>query len=117
MDVLIECGAERGLRTEALAQVGLFVDEDFGGDHVSERHEHLQDVLVPEFLGKVIDKEVGTFWTWKMEEGDITCNMVQVGSQQGDARRSERLQQVVVTGGDRKRKYRKSRTGWREGKQ
>lgn len=29
------------VHTEALAQIGLFVDKDFGRHHVSERHEHL----------------------------------------------------------------------------
>lgn len=47
--------------TEALAQVCLFVNEDFGRDHVSKRHEHLQDVLVPKLLGQVVDEQVGTF--------------------------------------------------------
>ena len=60
-----ECSTEEenlqggGEPTEALAQVGLFVDEDFGRDHVPERHEHLQDVLVPELLGQVVDEQVG----------------------------------------------------------
>lgn len=51
--------------TEALAKVCLFVDEDFGRDHVSERHEHLQYVLVSELLGQVVDEQVGTFGTWR----------------------------------------------------
>lgn len=29
------------VHTKALAQIGLFVDKDFGRHHVSERHEHL----------------------------------------------------------------------------
>ena len=49
--------------TEALAQVGLFVDEDFGRNHVPERHEHLQDVLVTKLLGEVVDEQVGPFGT------------------------------------------------------
>lgn len=44
--------------TKALAQIGLFVNEDFSRDHISERHEHLQNVLVSEFLGEVVDEEV-----------------------------------------------------------
>lgn len=51
------------LRTEALAKVCLFVDEDFGRDHISERHEHLQYVLVSKLLGQVVDEQVGTFRT------------------------------------------------------
>lgn len=51
-------------RTEALAKVCLFVDEDFGRDHISERHEHLQYVLVSKLLGQVVDEQVGTFRTW-----------------------------------------------------
>lgn len=58
---------ERQILTEALAKVCLFVDEDFGRDHVSERHEHLQYVLVSELLGQVVDEQVGTFWTWRDE--------------------------------------------------
>lgn len=54
-------------RTEALAKVCLFVDEDFGRDHISERHEHLQYVLVSELLGQVVDEQVGTFGTWRDE--------------------------------------------------
>lgn len=53
--------------TEALAKVCLFVDEDFGRDHVSERHEHLEYVLVSELLGQVVDEQVGTFGTWRDE--------------------------------------------------
>lgn len=53
--------------TEALAKVCLFVDEDFGRDHISERHEHLQYVLVSKFLGQVVDEQVGTFGTWQDE--------------------------------------------------
>ena len=54
-------------RTEALAKVCLFVDEDFGRDHVSERHEHLEYVLVSKLLGQVVDEQVGTFGTWRDE--------------------------------------------------
>lgn len=50
--------------TKALAQIGLFVDEDFGRDHVSERHEHLQDVLVSKLLGKVVDEQISPFRSW-----------------------------------------------------
>jgi len=48
--------------TEAFAQVGLLVDEDLGRHHVPERHEHLEDVLVPELLGQVVDEQVGALW-------------------------------------------------------
>jgi len=44
---------------EALAEVGLLVDEDLGGDDVSEGHEHLHEILVAELLRQVVDEEVG----------------------------------------------------------
>lgn len=53
--------------TKALAKVCLFVDEDFGGDHVSERHEHLEYVLVSKLLRQVVDEQVGTFGTCRDE--------------------------------------------------
>ena len=49
--------------TETLAEVGLFVNEDLGRDDVSEGHEHLKEILVTKLLGKVVDKQVGSFWT------------------------------------------------------
>ena len=51
------------LHTKALAQIGLFVNEDFSRDNISKRHEHLQDVLVSKLLWKVVNKEVCTLWT------------------------------------------------------
>lgn len=51
------------LHTKALAQIGLFVNEDFSRDNVSKRHEHLQNVLVSKLLWKVVNKEVCTLWT------------------------------------------------------
>lgn len=51
--------------TEALAQIGLFVDEHFGRNDISKRHEHLQNVLVPELLRQVIDEKVCPFWSCK----------------------------------------------------
>lgn len=62
------CGAGSFL-TEALAKVCLFVDEDFGRNHVSERHEHLENVLVSELLRQVVDEQVGAFRTWRSEPG------------------------------------------------
>lgn len=62
-------------KTKALAQIGLFVNEDFGRDHISERHEHLQDVLVPKFLGQVIDEQVGTLWPCREEKGEYYMSM------------------------------------------
>lgn len=53
------------LHTEALAQIGLFVDEHFGRHNISKRHEHLQNVLVPELLRQVIDEKVCPFWSCK----------------------------------------------------
>ena len=51
------------LHTEALAQIGLFVDEDFGRDDTSKRHEHLQDILVSKLLGQVVNEQVGSLRT------------------------------------------------------
>lgn len=51
------------LHTKALAQIGLFVNEDFSRDNISKRHEHLQNVLVSKLLWKVVNKEVCTLWT------------------------------------------------------
>lgn len=72
-----------GSPTEALAKVCLFIDEDFGRDHVSERHEHLQYVLVSELLGQVVDEQVGTFGTWRDEResrarGQSGCSLGRV---------------------------------------
>lgn len=52
--------------TKALAQIGLFVNENFGGDHISKRHEHLQKILVPTLLGQVIDEQVGALWPYSI---------------------------------------------------
>lgn len=54
--------------TKALAQIGLFVNEDFGRDHISKRHKHLQKILVPELLWQVVDEEIGALWTYSMYE-------------------------------------------------
>jgi hypothetical protein len=51
------------LHTKALAQIGLFVNEDFSRDNISKRHEHLQNVLVAKLLWKVVNKEVCPLWT------------------------------------------------------
>ena len=51
------------LHTKTLAQIGLFVNEDFSRDNISKRHEHLQNVLVSKLLWKVVNKEVCTLWT------------------------------------------------------
>lgn len=52
--------------TKALAQIGLFVNENFGRDHISKRHEHLQKILVPTLLGQVIDEQVGALWPYSI---------------------------------------------------
>lgn len=57
-----------GLLTKALAQIGLFVNEDFGRDHISKRHEHLQKVLVPELLRQVVDEKIGALWPYSICE-------------------------------------------------
>lgn len=73
-------------RTEALAKVCLFVDKDFGRDHVSERHEHLQYVLVSKLLGQVVDEQVGTFGTWRdeMQVGDKVRALFHLGKTAGE---------------------------------
>ena len=55
--------------TKALAEVGLLVDVDLGGDDVPERHEHLHQFLVPELLRQVVDEQVRTLGT--CERGEI----------------------------------------------
>lgn len=51
--------------TKALAEICLFVNEDFSRDDVSKGHKHLQQVLVSKLLGEVVDEQVGTFGTCK----------------------------------------------------
>lgn len=54
--------------TKALAQIGLFVNKDFGRDHISKRHKHLQKILVPKLLWQVVDEQIGTFWSYSILE-------------------------------------------------
>lgn len=51
--------------TKTLAEICLFVNEDFSGDDISKGHKHLQQVLVSKLLGQVVDEQVGAFWTCK----------------------------------------------------
>lgn len=44
--------------TEAFTLVGRPVDEDFGGDDVAKREEHLHEFTVTELLGQVVDEQV-----------------------------------------------------------
>lgn len=44
--------------TEAFTLVGRPVDEDFGGDDVAKREEHLHEFAVTELLGQVVDEQV-----------------------------------------------------------
>lgn len=44
--------------TEAFTLVGRPVDEDFGGDNVAKREEHLHELAVTELLGQVVDEQV-----------------------------------------------------------
>jgi len=57
----IKCNSSLWL-TETLALIGRSVHEDFGGDDVAERQEHLHELRVPELLGQVVNKQVATFW-------------------------------------------------------
>lgn len=56
-----------GDETEAFREVCLFVDEDFGRDHVAERQERGCEIRVGELLGKVVDEEIATFRAWNPE--------------------------------------------------
>lgn len=44
--------------TKAFTLVGRPVDEDFGGDDVAKREEHLHELAVTELLGQVVDEQV-----------------------------------------------------------
>lgn len=47
-----------GALTKAFTLVGRPVDEDFGGDDVAKREEHLHELAVTELLGQVVDEQV-----------------------------------------------------------
>ena len=53
------------LHTKALAQIGLFVNEDLSRNNIPKWHEHLQNVLVSKLLREVINEKVCSFWTCK----------------------------------------------------
>lgn len=53
--------------TKTLAEVCLFVNENFSRDDISKRHEHLKQVLVSKLLGQVVDEQIGTFWTCRLK--------------------------------------------------
>lgn len=44
--------------TKAFTLVGRPIDEDFGGDDVAKREEHLHELAVTELLGQVVDEQV-----------------------------------------------------------
>lgn len=44
--------------TEALALIGGTIDEDLGGNDVTERQEHLHKLRISKLLGQVVDKQV-----------------------------------------------------------
>lgn len=44
--------------TEAFTLIGRPVDEDFGGDDIAKREEHLHELAVAELLGQVVDEQV-----------------------------------------------------------
>lgn len=44
--------------TKAFTLVGRPVDEDFGGDDVAKREEHLHELAITELLGQVVDEQV-----------------------------------------------------------
>lgn len=50
--------------TEAFTLVGRPVDEDFGGDNVAEREEHLHELAVTKLLGQVVDEQVAALGSW-----------------------------------------------------
>ena len=50
--------------TEALALVGGSINEHLGGDHISERKEHLHQLSIAKLLRQVVDEEVAAFGSW-----------------------------------------------------
>lgn len=66
ISIKMKTNLETNTLTKALAQIGLFVNKDFGRYHISKRHEHLQKILVPKLLGQVIDEQVGTLWPYSI---------------------------------------------------
>ena len=65
-------------KSEALAEVGVLVDEHFGADDVAERLEHLNEVRVLDIVGKVVDEEVAALRTYlcgagREREGGCGC--------------------------------------------
>lgn len=50
-----------GKLTKTLAEICLFVNEDFSRDDVPKGHKHLEQVLVSKLLGQVVDEQIGTF--------------------------------------------------------
>lgn len=49
------------LLTKTFALIRSPVDEDFGGDDVAERNEHLHELGVTELLGQVVDEQITAF--------------------------------------------------------
>lgn len=52
--------ATSSILTKTLGQLGLLVDKNLGGDHVSESIESLKQVVVCELLGQVVYEKVGS---------------------------------------------------------
>lgn len=52
------------LLTKTFALIRSPVDEDFGGDDVAERNEHLHELGVTELLGQVVDEQITAFGSW-----------------------------------------------------
>lgn len=50
--------------TKAFTLVSRSVDEDFGGDNVAKREEHLHELAVTELLRQVVDEQVAALGSW-----------------------------------------------------
>lgn len=75
-------------KTETLAQVCLLVYKNLGRHDIPKGHKHLQQVLVSELLGQVVDEQVGSFWTFLLAPSSTDTLLCQ--------------QVLVVQGGERR---------------
>lgn len=79
-----------GHEPEALGEVGLFVYEHFGRDHVAERQERGREVGVCELLRQVVYEQVAAFWTWKVTFQTIRETRLKIRSNQKKLNRALR---------------------------
>jgi hypothetical protein len=50
-------------KAEAFALVCGSVDEDLGADDIAKGKEHLHQLCVAKFLGKMVDEQIAAFWS------------------------------------------------------